>query len=253
MGLLSAARAAHVDSVAVDSQAHHRRPPIQVDTQGFGLIAEIKFSAPSAGILRQEDDPIAAAVKQARVYEAAGARAISVLTEPTRFGGSIEHLKAVCAAVDIPVMRKDFLVDPVQVLEARAAGASGILLILRMLDDVRLDQMVELAHELGMFVLLEAFDAEDLARAAHFKGVLLGLNCRDLSTLAVDNGRFKALTSAFVGDQIRVAESGMIDPEDARQVAGMGYTLALVGSALMRADDPGALIVDMTAAGQEGL
>jgi len=155
--------------------------------------------------------------------------------------------------VDIPVMRKDFLVDPVQVLEARAAGASGILLILRMLDDVRLDQMVELAQELGMFVLLEAFDAEDLARAAHFKGVFLGLNCRDLSTLAVDNERFEALASAFVGDQIRVAESGMSDPEDARRVAGMGYTLALVGSALMRAEDPGALIADMTAAGQEGL
>lgn len=253
MGLLSAARAAHVDSVAVDAQAHHRRPPIPVDAQRFGLIAEIKFSAPSAGILRHEDDPIAAAVDQARVYESAGARAISVLTEPTRFGGSMEHLAAVCAAVDIPVMRKDFLVDPVQVLEARAAGASGILLILRMLDDVRLDQMVELAQELGMFVLLEAFDAEDLARAAHFKGVFLGLNCRDLSTLAVDNGRFEALASAFVGDQIRVAESGMTDPEDARRVAGMGYTLALVGSALMRAEDPGALIADMTAAGQEGL
>jgi len=253
MGVLSVARAAHVDAVAMDSQAHHRPPPIPVNTEGFGLIAEIKFSAPSAGVLRIEDNPVAAAVDQARVYEAAGARAISVLTEPSRFGGSIEHLAAVCTAVDIPVMRKDFLVDPVQVLEARAAGASGILLILRMLDDARLYQMVELAQELGMFILLEAFDGEDLARAADIKGVLLGLNCRDLSTLEVDSGRFEALSSAFLGEQVRVAESGMSHPEDARRVAGMGYTLALVGSALMRSEDPGALIADMTAAGQEGL
>lgn len=253
MGLLSAVRAAHVDSVAVDVQAHHRPPPIPMDTDGFGLIAEIKFSAPSAGVLRREEDPITAAVEQARIYEAAGARAISVLTEPTRFGGSIEHLAAVCAAVDVPVMRKDFLVDPVQVLEARAAGASGILLILRMLDDARLDQMVDLAAELDMFVLLEAFDAEDLARAARFKRALVGLNCRNLSTLDVDNTRFDDLASAFLGDQIRVAESGMSGPEDARRVAEMGYTLALVGSALMRCQDPGVLIADMTAAGQEGL
>ena len=253
MGLLSAARAAHVDSVMVDTQAHHRTPPVPLDVEGFGLIAEIKFSAPSAGVLRTEDDPITGAVKQARIYEDAGARAISVLTEPTRFGGSLEHLAAVCGAVDIPVMRKDFLVDPVQVLEARAAGASGILLILRMLDDARLDQMVELAQELGMFVLLEAFDADDLARAVHFEGALLGLNCRDLSTLQVDSGRLEELADAFPGNHTPVAESGMKTPEDARRVAGQGYSLALVGSALMRSKDPGALIVDMTAAGQEGL
>jgi indole-3-glycerol phosphate synthase len=251
MGVLSHARAACLDEVALDALAHHRPPPPVLDTEQFGVIAEIKFSAPSAGVLRSPADPIMAAVERALTYEAAGAHAISVLTEPTRFGGSLEHLAAVAAAVDIPVMRKDFLVDPAQVLEARAHGAAGVLLILRMLDDVRLDQMVDLAQELGLFVLLEAFDRDDLDRAGRYPGAIVGLNCRDLSSLQVDMGRLESLQAAFPEGVCRVAESGLSEPSHARKVASLGYGLALVGSALMRSDDPKQLVADMTAAGRE--
>lgn len=251
MGIVSHARVACIDEVALDALARHRPLPPELMMDRFGLIAEIKFSAPSSGVLQSHPDPVAAAVERARAYEQAGALAISVLTEPTRFGGSLTHLAAVAEAVDIPVMRKDFLVDPAQVLEARAHGAGGVLLIIRMLDDVRLDQMTALAHELGLFVLLEAFDGDDLNRAARYPRSIVGLNCRDLSTLQVDVGRFQALQDAFPEGVCRVAESGIASPEDARSVASMGYGLALVGSALMRSDDPKQLVADMTAAGRE--
>jgi indole-3-glycerol phosphate synthase len=251
MGVLSHARAACLDEVALDALAHHRSPPPELDTDRFGLIAEIKFSAPSSGVLQAHTDPVGAAVERALKYEAAGAHAISVLTEPTRFGGSIEHLTAVSAAVQIPVMRKDFIVDPAQVLEARAHGAGGVLLIIRMLDDVRLDQMMDLAHELGLFVLLEAFDGDDLKRAGRYPGSIVGLNCRDLRSLQVDVSRLETLQNSFPDGVCRVAESGLSCAEDARKVALMGYGLALVGSALMRSDDPTQLVADMTAAGRE--
>jgi indole-3-glycerol phosphate synthase len=249
MGVLSTVRAAHVDAVAMDVKAHHRPPPPSLDDDGFGLIAEIKFAAPSGGVFVGDAQPIVAAVERARAYEAAGAKAISVLTEPTRFGGHLDHLAAVSEAVNIPVMRKDFLVDPVQVIEARAHGAGGVMLIIRMLDDHRLDQMVQLALELDMFVLLEAFDATDLARATDHRGVLLGLNCRDLRTLAVDPGRFERLAPAFPPGFIRVAESGLVRPEDVGAVSRLGYGMALVGSALMSSRSPGPLVTRMTAAG----
>ena len=251
MGVLSHARAACIDEVALDARAHHRPPPPQLDTDRFGVIAEIKFSAPSSGVLRTHADPIAAAVARAKAYEEAGAHAISVLTEPTRFGGSLEHLAAVAEAVDIPVMRKDFIVDPAQVLEARAHGAGGVLLIVRMLEDARLDQMMDLASELDLFVLLEAFDEDDLGRSARYPDAIVGLNCRDLTSLDVDPGRFEALAHAFPDGACRVAESGLSVPEDARAVASLGYGLALVGSALMRSDDPKQLVAEMTAAGRE--
>ena len=247
MGVLSAARAAVLDAVALDAKAHHMPNPLGIEFDDFGLIAEVKFATPSEGVLATPLSPVAAAVSRATVYAEAGATAISVLTEPTRFGGDLSHLAAVANAVDIPVMRKDFLVDPVQVIEARVHGASGVLLIIRMLSDARLDQMVELAGELGMFVLLEAFDEDDLSRAGRFPGAMVGLNCRDLSTLGVDSERFAALSSAFPGDCIRVAESGLRSADDVRRVASLGYRMALVGSALMGSDDPGALIQAMMA------
>jgi indole-3-glycerol phosphate synthase len=250
MALLSTVRVAHIDDVAIAARAHHRPPPPAIDTRGFGLIAEIKFAAPSKGVPTGEAQPIAAAVERAKAYSLAGARAISVLTEPTRFGGALEHLAAVAASVDIPVMRKDFLVDPIQVLEARAYGAGGVLLIIRMLDEHRLDQMVQLAHELGMFVLLEAFDADDLARGAAFSNCLLGLNCRNLHTLEVDPSRFELLADAFPPAVVRVAESGLIDADAVRDIARAGYGMALVGSALMSNPTPGVLLSEMIQAGE---
>ena len=250
MALISHARAAALDEVSLAARVHHLAVPPYLDVDGFGLIAEIKFSAPSSGVLRSAGDPLQAAVARARAYEAAGALAISVLTEPTRFAGSMEHLQAVAEAVQIPVMRKDFLVDPVQILEARAHGAAGVLLIIRMLDDARLDQMMDLADELNLFVLLEAFDAEDLQRAARYPRALVGINCRDLTTLAVEAGRFEEHIEAFPDRVCKVAESGLATVEDVRRVAHLGYGMALVGTALMKSDEPAQMVADMTEAGR---
>ncbi len=249
MGVLSTARASVLDTVALDAKVRHMTPPLPLDVEGHGVIAEVKFSTPSEGTLQSPEDPLHAAVARAKAYVQAGARAVSVLTEPSRFGGDLEHLAAVAAAVDVPVMRKDFLVDPAQVLEARVFGASGVLLIVRMLDDARLDQMVDLARELGMFVLLEAFDARDLARTEAYRDVLVGLNCRDLTTLQVDPERFARHSDGFPAGVVSVAESGLRTPADVQRVFGMGYRFVLVGSALMAASDPGSLVRAMV---QEG-
>ncbi len=224
--------------------------PLRV--QGFDLLAEVKLQAPSTGVLLDPADPLAAVVAQAQAYERGGAAALSVLTEPSRFGGSLAHLQAVAQAVDLPVMRKDFLVDPAQVHEARSAGASGVLLILGILDDDGLQACLDAAEVSGMFVLLEAFDGPELDRAARFlrPNTLLGLNARDLRTLEVVPERLSTLVHRFPEGAVRVAESGLAGPEDAARVARLGYPLALVGSALMRAQDPALLVAQMLAAGR---
>jgi len=185
-----------------------------------------------------------------------------VLTEPSRFDGALEHLELAArslAAARVPAMRKDFLVDPYQVLEARAAGAGGVLVILRMLGSQELESLIDCALRLGMFVLLEAFDADDLAlagtlveaRRASFAPLLLvGVNCRDLTTLKVVPGRLEELAPLLPPHVRGVAESGVGSAGDAARVASAGYQLALVGSALMSGSDPGALAADMLAAGR---
>jgi indole-3-glycerol phosphate synthase len=175
------------------------------------------------------------------------------LTEPSRFDGELAHLEAVVAAAPgTPVMRKDFLVDTVQVLEARAAGASGVLLIATMLDDGKLQAMLDCAFEHGMFVLLESFDEDDLRRSARLLDrdgqLLIGVNTRNLRTLEVDGERLQRF-SPLLPDGHCVAESGLREAGDAAKVASWGYTMALVGTALMRSDDPTALIAAMRAAG----
>lgn len=232
-------------------------PPALVrDPAGFDLIAEVKLRSPSAGRLAEDAlDPVAQAV----TYASAGAAAVSVLTEPLEFGGSLAHLEAVAAALaplGVPAMRKDFLVDVYQVWEARAVGAGGVLLILAILDNQAVVDLAQAAAEAGLFVLLEAFDEAELARAGALlprladTEVLLGLNCRDLHSLAVDRQRFEVLREAFASGWPSVAESGLASPEDAAWVSGLGYDLALVGSSLMRATSPGDLLADMLAAGR---
>ncbi len=234
-------------------------PRLRLADGGFDVIAEIKMSSPSAGTLSADDTAIEA---RARDYAGAGACAVSVLTEPERFGGDIEHLRRVASALeplDVPAMAKDFLVAPEQLFAARIAGAGGALLIVRMLDDPRLDEMLDAALGLGLFVLLEAFDAEDLDRAASIVGhradapaqVLLGLNCRDLRTLRVDPSRFGILSGHFMTGLPSVAESGIESPRDAAHVSSLGYSVALVGTALMKTPDPGALLARMIAQGRE--
>lgn len=234
-------------------------PALRLEDEGFDLIAEVKRRAPSAGALEARDASAETIVARARAYVDAGAVAVSVLTEPSRFDGSLADLEAVAAAIEAPTMRKDFLVDPYQLAEARAAGAGGALLIVRMLDDVRLDEMLDACRELGLFALVEAFDAIDLMRAGALLAtrasvadapVLVGLNARDLSTLEVDPSRFDELRAAFPRGYHAVAESGLASAEEASRVARAGYRLALVGSALMRADDPAALAAAMIEAGR---
>jgi indole-3-glycerol phosphate synthase len=237
-------------------------PVFPLTLRGFDLIAELKLRSPSEGELSREH---ANHSERALRYVEGGAAAISVLTEPSRFGGDMSHLRDVVAAVEgrcVPVMRKDFLVDVRQVLEARAAGASGVLLIAAMLRDEQLEDMLDCAFEHSLFVLLESFDADDVLRtrkllelpryadkAAHGR-LLVGVNSRNLRTLEVDPGRLAKLSHSLPAGAIKVAESGLKDAEDAASVSALGYGVALVGTALMRGTDPAALIGEMLVAGR---
>jgi len=256
MATLSAERAAATGNI---STAELDKVVVPLRVGVFDIIAEIKDRSPAEGELVTEGVD---RTQRARDYAAGGAAAISVLTEPSRFDGSLNHLRDVVAAVpDTPVMRKDFLVDPVQILEARAAGASGVLLIATMLDDAQLRSMLDCAAEHGLFVLLEAFDEQDLVRAAQLLDnsadqqraengqLLFGVNTRDLRTLHVDPQRLRKLAPVLPAGRC-VAESGLHDAADAATVAGLGYQLALVGTALMRSDAPATLVEDMRTAGR---
>lgn len=225
-------------------------------SHGFDLIAEVKRRSPSEGML--PSDPEFEVTTQAEVYAAAGAAAVSVLTEPAAFAGRLQDLADVASAIPGAAMRKDFLVDAYQVLEARALGAGGVLLIVRLLDDAAMATMVETAVECGLFVLFEAFDQEDLQRASRLsaetreRGIdtLVGVNCRDLRTLSVEPTRFAELAGDLRRDVPTVAESGLFSKLDVARVAGMGYRYALVGTALMRSREPGRALERMIQSGR---
>ncbi len=233
-------------------------PPLALSPAGFDLIAEIKPASPSEGNLAdQAFDP----ARLAADYVAGGAMALSVLTEPSRFGGSLGLLRQVAQAMPgTPVMRKDFMVDPYQVLEARQHGAAGVLLIVGMTGDDNTEAMLATALGCGMFALLEAFDGHQLQRArriaercgARREQALLGLNCRDLQTLEVDAGRFKRLRPRESGAHAIFAESGVKRAEDAAELAAGGWNGALVGTALMRSPNPRGLVGRMLSAGRKG-
>lgn len=266
MALLSTRRAAEARTrereAALLRRAHDTppAPPLVLHPDGFDLFAEIKRQSPPAGRLdapRRKD--AAATALRARAYSEGGAAVVSVLTEPAAFGGHLADLRSAARAASAPTMRKDFLVDPYQVAEARAAGAGGVLLILRLLDRSRLTEMMDSAGTMGLFVLLEAFDESDLERAGEAAGpamrqgvrILAGLNARDLATLEVDRTRLRRLAGRFPAGVPRVAESGMESPGDVRAVAALGYHAALVGRALMAAPDPEAVARRMIAAARE--
>ncbi len=244
---------------ALEQEARALPPPpaLRLDASGFDLIAELKLRSPAQGQLRAATEDVSARVT---AYARAGAVAVSVLTEPTRFDGALEHLARAAQALAplaVPVMRKDFLVDPYQVLEARLAGAGGVLVILRMLPRAQIESLLECARTFGLFVLLEAFDAQDIAlmhelvaRQGAGAQLLAGVNCRDLTTLAVVPERLLELAPLLPAGVPRVAESGVGSPQAARAVAAAGYELALVGSALMQGDDPRALGAQLLTAGR---
>lgn len=210
-------------------------------TDGIAVIAEVKRASPSAGAIAPDADPAA----QATAYDTAGAAAISVLTEPRHFGGSLDDLRAVRTATARPVLRKDFLVDPDQILEARAAGADAVLLIVSCLDDDDLRAMLAAAHDWGMTALVETHADRDLERALATDACVIGVNARDLETLRVDPAAARARLARVDADRVAVLESGVRTRDDVRAAAAAGAVAVLVGETLMRAPDPGAALREL--------
>ena len=206
------------------------------------VIAEIKRKSPSAGALWREDD----VAELARRLEAGGAAALSVLTEPERFAGSLADLASAAGAVRIPVLRKDFVVDPVQLLEARAHGAAAVLLIARILEPARLADLVGEARRLGLATLVEVHAAAELAPALAAQPSAVGLNARDLDTLTMNRGLVEELIRLVPAGRIAVAESGLAARADVEQVAQAGADAVLIGAAIAGAADPAAALAALT-------
>ena len=222
-------------------------PPARDPLPGFrvagsSVIAEVKRRSPSKGDLAGIPDPAALAT----AYQRGGAAAISVLTEERRFGGSLDDLHAVRAAVSIPVLRKDFVVEPYQLLEARAAGADLVLLIVAALPGDALLHLYDLTRELGLTALVEVHDEPETERAVELGARLVGVNARNLKTLDVDPATFAKLAPLVPADVVTVAESGITGPDDVRRFVGEGADVVLVGEALVRDGDPEAAVRALT-------
>jgi indole-3-glycerol phosphate synthase len=228
-----------------------RRAPEALDPMprfraaGVSVIAEVKRSSPSKGALAEIADPAALAAD----YAAGGAATISVLTEERRFGGSLDDLRAVRAAVGIPVLRKDFIVTSYQLWEARAAGADLALLIVAALDQVALECLVDRAQSIGLTPLVEVHDEEEVDRALDAGATLIGVNARNLKTLEVDRDTFSRLAPRIPDDVVRVAESGVRGPHDVFEYAKQGANVVLVGETLVKGKDPRTAVADLVAAG----
>src|SRR3954470_10607009 len=211
-----------------------RDPMPELRTPGVSVIAEVKRRSPSKGDLADIPDPAVLAQE----YAAGGAAAISVLTEQRRFGGSLEDLRAVRAAVETPLLRKDFVVDGYQLLEARAAGADLALLIVAALGDDDLRRLHDQARELGLTVLVEVHDEPETERALALGAELVGVNARNLRTLDVDEATFAKLAPLVPAERVLVAESGISGPADVARYAADGARAVLVGEALVKDGDP---------------
>jgi len=249
-----------LDDLQRRAKAANPSAPLRLSKAGFDVIAELKLRSPAAGAFAKPSDDW---LKRVVDYARGGAAAVSVLTEPSRFDGSLQHLRQASQALGpfgVPAMRKDFLVDPYQVLEARAAGAGGVLVIVRMLSRSQASALLDVAAEHGMFVLLEAFDAADLAAARELlalrgdrtnrggaDNILVGINCRDLQTLKIMPERFETLAPQLPGSWPAVAESGVASAADALRMMRLGYRVALIGTALMSRDDPAQLLREILA------
>ncbi|MCR2811919.1 MULTISPECIES: indole-3-glycerol phosphate synthase TrpC [Microbacterium] len=196
------------------------------------IIAEVKRASPSRGDLAEIPDP----AYQASLYEAGGASAISVLTEGRRFKGSLADLEAVKAAVSLPVLRKDFIATPYQVLEARASGADLVLLIVAALDQPLLARLHDMVLELGMTPLVETHSLVEVQRAADIGARLVGVNARDLSTFELDRDLFGRLAEHLPADAVKIAESAVLTPADVAHYRGAGADVVLIGEALVTGD-----------------
>lgn len=231
----------------LDAAPAVRDPRPAFRAPGIAVIAEVKRASPSKGALADITDPAALA----REYAAGGAAAISVLTEQRRFGGSLADLDAVRAAVETPVLRKDFIVSEYQLVEARVHGADLALLIVAGLDDKRLAELHTFAIDLGLIPLVEVHAPDEVERALAIGAEVIGVNNRNLQTLEVDLGQFAKLSESIPSTCIKVAESGLSGPEAVAKVARAGADVVLVGEALVKQDDPRTAVAAMRAATQE--
>jgi len=244
-----AARQAAIPLVEVQAAARDARPAkdalAALRAPGVGVIAEVKRRSPSKGELAEITDPAALAAQ----YAAGGARVISVLTERRRFGGSHADLAAVRAAVDVPVLNKDFVVSSYQVHEARAHGADLVLLIVAALDQNVLTGLLERVESLGMTALVEVHTEEEADRALAAGAMVIGVNARDLTTLSVDRSTFERIAPGLPSDVVKIAESGVRGPHDLISYAGAGADAVLVGEGLVTAGDPRQAVADLVTAG----
>ena len=211
----------------------------------FNVIAECKRRSPSKGVLRADYDPVAIA----SAYADAGAAAISVLTEPTFFDGALDHLSAVRAAVELPLLRKDFIVSEYQLLEAKAAGADAVLLIVAALRPAELKVLHDHATRHGLDALVEVHDARELAIAVDVGARIIGVNNRNLRTLEVDPRASEALIAGMPRDIVAVSESGLRSADDLERLGALGYSAFLIGEHLMTAKAPGSALKELISAG----
>lgn len=246
-----AERRARVAESELARQAERRQPrgfAAALARPGRAIIAEMKQASPSRGLLRLDYRP----AELARGYQAAGARALSVLTDGPYFGGSLQHLAAARAAVGLAVLRKDFIVDPYQVTESAAAGADALLLILAALDDPALRQLFARAADCGLDALVEVHSEEEVDRAAALGARLVGVNNRDLSTLLVDVETSIRLRPRLPADVLAVSESGLRSRHDLERLEAAGYQAFLIGEHFMASPDPGAALREFLGDSAEG-
>jgi len=237
-----------LDAVKERAAGRHRPPCDGVRalrSEGVSVIAEVKRSSPSAGELAAIEDPAALAVD----YEAGGAAVISVLTEGRRFGGSLADLESVRAAVEIPLLRKDFILTGYQLWEALAAGADYVLLIVAALEQPALVSLVERAESLGLTPIVEVHEPDEVARAVDAGARIVGVNARSLKTLTVDRGTFGRLAPLIPDSCLKIAESGVRGPHDVIEHAREGADAVLVGETLVTGRDPRSAVADLVAAG----
>ncbi|EME21822.1 indole-3-glycerol phosphate synthase TrpC [Rhodococcus triatomae] len=244
-----AARESQLDFAAVKAAAAAAAPALDASAalraDGIGVIAEVKRASPSKGELSTIADP----ASLAHAYEEGGARVISVLTEERRFKGSLADLDAVRKAVSIPVLRKDFIVGPYQIHEARAHGADVILLIVAALDQNTLASLLDRTESLGMTALVEVHTEEEADRALEAGASVIGINARNLKTLEVDRDTFARIAPGLPSHVVKIAESGVRGTADLLAYAGAGADAVLVGEGLVTSGDPRTAVKDLVAAG----
>ena len=237
-----------MEQLAADAQPRGAAFHESLRTDGVRIIAECKRRSPSRGVLREHYVP----AEIAAGYAQAGAAGISVLTEPSFFDGSLDHLRAVRASMATPVLRKDFIVNTYQIAEARACGADAVLLIVAALTDEALAQLSTYAADLELMSLVEVHTAEELSRAISAGAQVIGINSRSLRTLDVDTSLFERIVESIPDECVAIAESGIRAPEDVRRLRSVGFDAFLIGERFMTDPDPGALLAAFMAAAEKG-